>query len=59
MLGYKRSNMSSHSARVDDIAVNPDAFTQALEHFIADWAIKIVQGRMKQQELKEQKRKRA
>ncbi|WP_027407626.1 hypothetical protein [Anaerovibrio sp. RM50] len=59
MLGYKRSNMSSPYARVDDIAVNPDAFTQALEHFIADRAIKIVQGRMKQQELNEQKRKRA
>lgn len=50
MLGYKRSNMSSPCARVDDIAVNSDAFTQALEHFIAERAIKIVET---QREIKE------
>ncbi len=47
MLGYKRSNMSSPCARIDDIAVNSVAFTQALEHFIAERAIKLVEVQKK------------
>ena len=57
MLGYKRSNMSSPCARVDDIAVNSVAFTQALEHFIAERAIKIVETQRKiKEKYKEKKR---
>ncbi|KHM51363.1 hypothetical protein NZ47_10955 [Anaerovibrio lipolyticus] len=57
MLGYKRSDMTAPCARVDDIAVNPDAFTQALEHFIAERAIKIVEVQKKIQERKYEKKR--
>ncbi|WP_407397861.1 hypothetical protein [Anaerovibrio sp.] len=57
MLGYKCSNMAAPCARVDDIAVNSDAFTQALEHFIAERAIKIVETQRKiKEKYKEKKR---
>ncbi len=44
-------------ARVDDIAVNPDAFTQALERFIAERAIKLVEVQKKIQERKYEKKR--
>ncbi|ORT99405.1 hypothetical protein D081_1957 [Anaerovibrio sp. JC8] len=57
MLGYKRSNMTAPCARVDDIAVNSDAFTQALEHFIAERAIKIVETQRKIKEKYNEKKR--
>ncbi len=57
MLGYKCSDMTAPCARVDDIAVNPDAFTQALEHFIAERAIKLVELQKKIPERKDEKKR--
>ena len=57
LLGYKCSDMTAPCARVDDIAVNPDAFTQALEHFIAERAIKLVEVQKKIQERKYEKKR--
>ena len=57
MLGYKCSDMTAPCARVDDISVNADAFTQAMEHFIADRAIKIVAAQRKLQEKYSEKKR--